>query len=125
MNKILYTNKHKAGIKCDERFDVDLDYLTKKEFELFKILAQAVRANVEIFGFSKEYQKHYDNIPALTETSGTTHISIFARFSKKVLDVTRSECRIRYRGETKSVARLRSHCTIHNATNFTIYPRYF
>tara|TARA_B100000214_G_C23937910_1_gene614099 strand:+ start:104 stop:481 length:378 start_codon:yes stop_codon:yes gene_type:complete len=125
MNKILYTNKHKAGIKCDERFDVDLDYLTKKEFELFKILAQAVRANVEIFGFSKEYQKHYDNIPALTETSGTTHISIFARFSKKVLDVTRSECRIRYRGETKSVARLPSHCTIHNATNFTIYPRYF
>ena len=125
MNKILYTNKHKAGIKCDERFDVDLDYLTKKEFELFKILAQAVRANVEIFGFSKEYQKHYDNIPALTETSGTTHISIFARFSKKVLDVTRSECRIRYRGKTKSVKRDPQHCTIHNATNFTIYPRYF
>ena len=123
MNKILYTNKHKAGIKCDERFDVDLDYLTKKEFELFKILAQAVRANVEIFGFSKEYQKHYNEIPALTETSGTTHISIFARFSKKVLDVTRSECRIRYRGETKSVKRDPQHCTIHNATNFTIYPQ--
>ena len=125
MNKIIYSKKHKAGLKVDERFDVDLDFLTKKEFELFKNIAQAVRANIEIFGFSKEYQKHYDKIPALTELSGTTHISIFARFSKKVLDVTRSTCRIRYRGKTKSVKRDPQHCTIHNATNFTIYPRYF
>ena len=125
MNKIIYSKKHKAGLKVDERFDVDLDFLTKKEFELFKNIAQAVRANIEIFGFSKEYQKHYNEIPALTELSGTTHISIFARFSKKVLDVTRSACRIRYRGKTKSVKRDPQHCTIHNATNFTIYPRYF
>ncbi len=44
-------------------------------------------------------------------------------FSKKVLKFTRGYARIRYRGKTKSVARAPQHCTIHNATNFTIYPQ--
>ena len=35
-NQVLHSNKHKASIKCDARFDVDLDFLTKAEFELFK-----------------------------------------------------------------------------------------
>lgn len=141
MNKIIYSSVHKAGIKCDERFDVDLDFLTKKEFELFKNIAQAVRANIEIFGFSKEYQEHYEAKPVFKPQSyfknvevvsnhqtspyrwdEYNHISIFARFSKKVLKFTRGTCRIRYRGKSKSVARVPQHCTIHNATNFTIYP---
>jgi len=123
VNKILYTNKHKAGIKCDERFDVDLDFLTKKEFELFKNIAQAVRANIEIFGFSKEYQEHFVAKPVLKSQFELEHISIFARFSKRVISFTRGRARIRYRGKTKSVQRLPNHCTIHNATNFTIYPQ--
>jgi len=123
VNKILYTNKHKAGIKCDERFDVDLDFLTKKEFELFKNIAQAVRANIEIFGFSKEYQEHFAAKPVLKSQFELEHISIFARFSKRVISFTRGRARIRYRGKTKSVQRLPNHCTIHNATNFTIYPQ--
>ena len=56
MNKIIYSKKHKAGIKCDSRFDVDLDFLNKSEFELFKNIADAVRANIEIFGFSRDKQ---------------------------------------------------------------------
>ena len=133
MNKILYSKKHKAGIKCDSRFDVDLDFLNKSEFELFKNIAQAVRANIEVFGFSKEYQKHYEAKPELNTKYGWdqlshtfgTHISIFARFSKRVISFTRGRARIRYRGKTKSVKRDPQHCTIYNATNFTIYPRYF
>ena len=122
MNKILYSNVHKAGIKCDERFDVDLDFLTKKEFELFKNLSNAVRANIEIFGFSKEYQEHYEAKPVLKSQFELAHVSIFARFSKRVISFTRGRARIRYRGKTKSVQRVPQHCTIHNATNFTIYP---
>ena len=130
MNKIIYSKKHKAGLKVDERFDVDLDFLTKKEFELFKNIAQAVRANIEIFGFSKEYQEHYEAKPEPAPImkygwDNLTHISIFARFSKRVISFTRGRARIRYRGKTKSVARAPQHCTIHNATNFTIYSRYF
>jgi len=124
MNKILYTNKHKAGVKCDERFDVDLDFLTKKEFELFKNIALAVRANLSCNYGAEEYQKHYEQIPALTEISGTSNISIFARFSKKVLNLTRGTCRIRYRGKSKIERREPNSCTIRNATNFTIYPDY-
>ena len=128
MNKIIYSKKHKAGLKVDERFDVDLDFLTKKEFELFKNIAQAVRANIEIFGFSKEYQEHYEAKPEPISPykygcDNLTHISIFARFSKRVISFTRGRARIRYRGKTKSVARAPQHCTIHNATNFTIYPQ--
>ena len=142
MNKIIYSKKHKAGLKVDERFDVDLDFLTKKEFELFKNIAQAVRANIEIFGFSKEYQEHYEAKPVFKPQSyfknvevvsnhqtspyrwdEYNHISIFARFSKRVISFTRGRARIRYRGKTKSVARAPQHCTIHNATNFTIYPQ--
>ena len=126
MNKIIYSSVHKAGLKVDERFDVDLDFLTKKEFELFKNIAQAVRANIEIFGFSKEYQEHYEAKPELNTKYGwdqLEHISIFARFSKRVISFTRGRARIRYRGKTKSVARAPQHCTIHNATNFTIYPQ--
>tara|TARA_A100000164_G_C21807689_1_gene723914 strand:+ start:133 stop:513 length:381 start_codon:yes stop_codon:yes gene_type:complete len=126
MNKIIYSKKHKAGLKVDERFDVDLDFLTKKEFELFKNIAQAVRANIEIFGFSKEYQEHFAAKPELNTKYGwdqLEHISIFARFSKRVISFTRGRARIRYRGKTKSVARAPQHCTIHNATNFTIYPQ--
>tara|TARA_R110000851_G_scaffold92456_3_gene201740 strand:+ start:289 stop:660 length:372 start_codon:yes stop_codon:yes gene_type:complete len=122
MNKILYSSVHKAGIKCDDRFDVDLDYLNKSEFELFKNIAQAVRANVEIFGFSKEYQEHFETKPKLKSQFELEHISIFARFSKRVISFTRGRARIRYRGKTKSVSRAPQHCTIHNATNFTIYP---
>ena len=88
MNKIIYSKKHKAGLKVDERFDVDLDFLTKKEFELFKNIAQAVRANIEIFGFSKEYQEHFAAKPELNTKYGwdqLEHISIFARFSKRVI----------------------------------------
>ena len=114
MNKIIYSKKHKAGLKVDERFDVDLDFLTKKEFELFKNIAQAVRANIEIFGFSKEYQEHYEAKPVFKPQSyfknvevvsnhqtspyrwdEYNHISIFARFSKKVLKFTRGYARIR------------------------------
>lgn len=126
MNKIIYSSVHKAGLKVDERFDVDLDFLTKKEFELFKNIAQAVRANIEIFGFSKEYQEHFAAKPELNTKYGwdqLEHISIFARFSKRVISFTRGRARIRYRGKTKSVARAPQHCTIHNATNFTIYPQ--
>ena len=123
MNKIIYSSVHKAGLKVDERFDVDLDFLTKKEFELFKNIAQAVRANVEIFGFSKEYQEHLVAKPVLKSQFELEHISIFARFSKRVISFTRGRARIRYRGKTKSVARAPQHCTIHNATNFTIYPQ--
>ena len=126
MNKIIYSSVHKAGIKCDARFDVDLDFLNKSEFELFKNIAQAVRANIEIFGFSKEYQEHFAAKPELNTKYGwdqLEHISIFARFSKRVINFTRGRARIRYRGKTKSVARAPQHCTIHNATNFTIYPQ--
>jgi hypothetical protein len=125
-NQVLHSKKHKASIKCDARFDVDVDYLNKSEFELFKNIAQAVRANVEIFGFSKEYQEHFAAKPELNTKYGwenLTHISIFARFSKRVISFTRGRARIRYRGKTKSVKRAPQHCTIHNATNFTIYPQ--
>ena len=87
---------------------------------------KAVRANIEIFGFSKEYQEHFAAKPELNTKYGwdqLEHISIFARFSKRVISFTRGRARIRYRGKTKSVARAPQHCTIHNATNFTIYPQ--